>query len=78
MVIRILTSSDIFMGLISSTFVSDLFELMRRILHFICIAPHCKSNVPLVEQRPIRNGPCMSFHICKALFLLSMTLSPNL
>ena len=52
-----LTSSDIFLGLISSTFVSDLYGLMRRILCLIFIAPHCRFTVPFVQHCVITKGP---------------------
>ena len=52
-----LTSSHIFSGLISSTFVPDLYELIRRILCLICIVPHCNVTVPLVQHGFIANGP---------------------
>ena len=56
-----LTSSDIFLGLISSTFVSALCVLMRRILCLIFIAPHCKFTVPLVKHCVITKGPVYGF-----------------
>ena len=44
-----LTSSDIFFELKSSTWVSDLWGLMRRILYLIFISLYCYVTVPLVK-----------------------------
>ena len=44
-----LTLSQIFLGLISSTFVSDLYGLIRRILYLIYVAPHCNETMPLLQ-----------------------------
>ena len=50
------TLSHILSGLISSTFVLDLYELMRRILCLICIGPHCNVTMLLVPHGFIVNG----------------------
>ena len=74
--IYILTSSDIFSGLISSTFVPDLYGLMRRILCLIIIEPYCTMTVPLVKHWIITNGFLMAFFIvmqrCYRAWLLSL------
>ena len=70
--------SDIFLGLISSTFVSDLYGLMRSILYLICIKPHCKFTVPLLKQRVITNAPVYGVSFLYGVCLLIMTLSPSL
>ena len=51
-----LTSSHIFSGLISSTFLPDLYGLIRRIICQIFIGPHCNVTVPLVQHGFIANG----------------------
>ena len=45
-----LTSLHIFLGLISSTFISDLYGLMQHILCLICIIPYCKFTAPLEKN----------------------------
>ena len=47
-------------GLLSSTLVSDLYGLIRRILYLIYFGPHCKFTTPLVKNRVITNGPLYS------------------
>ena len=37
--------------------VSDLYDLMQRILYLICIIPDCKFTVPLLKHCVIVNGP---------------------
>ena len=59
-----LTSSDTLFELISSTFASDLYGLIRRILHLNFVRPYCKFTVPLVNHCFIKNGPYMEFNIC--------------
>ena len=54
---NMLTSSHIFSGLISSTFVPYLYGLIPRILYLICIGPHCNVTVPLIQHGFIENGP---------------------
>ena len=52
-----LTSSQIFSGLIYSTFVPYLYELIRHLLCQFFIRPHCTVTVPLVQHGFIANGP---------------------
>ena len=52
-----LTSSHIFSGFIYTTFVPDLYGLIRRILCLIFIGPHCNVAVPLIQHDFIANGP---------------------
>ena len=52
-----LTLSHIFSGLISPTFVPDLYGLIRRILCLTCIGPYCNVAVTLVQHGFIANGP---------------------
>ena len=49
--------SHIFSGFISSTFVLDLYDLIRRILCLICIGPHYNVTVTSVQYGFIINGP---------------------
>ena len=58
------TVSYTFIELKSSTLVSDLYGLMQRILCLICITPHCKFTVPLVNTVLSQRGLYMAFHIC--------------
>ena len=51
-----LKSPGILLGLISSTFASDLYGLIRQILYVNFILPHFKFTVPLVKHRVITNG----------------------
>ena len=64
-----LTSTDIFLGLISSTLTSDLYGLMRRILYLIFIATHCKFIMPLLKHRLTTNG-----HVCGVSYLYAVCL----
>ena len=73
-----LTSSHIFLGLISSTFVSDLYGLIQRILYLICIGPYYIFTVPLIKQRVLINGPVYGVSYLYAAWLVSMNLSPTL
>ena len=59
-----LTLSDIFFDPMSSTLVSDLYGLLRRILYIIFIAPHSKFTMQLVKNRIIKNDPLSGVHIC--------------
>ena len=52
-----LKSAHIFSGLISSTFVLDLYGLIRRIFCLIYIGPHFNVTVPLGLHSFIENGP---------------------
>ena len=52
-----LSPSDIFIELQSSTLVSDLYGLMRRILYAICVALYCNFTVPLVKHCFVTKGP---------------------
>ena len=54
---HMLTSSHIFLGLISSTFVSYLYGLIRHVLCISSIGPYCKFTMPLVKHGVITNGP---------------------
>ena len=73
-----LTSPDIFIELKSSTLVSYLYGLMRRILELICVAPYCKFTVPLVKHCVIKKGPLYGLSFLYAVRLVIMTLSPTL
>ena len=63
LVIHMLTSSDICFALESLTLVSDLYGLIRRMLYVVCVAPHCKFTVTLVNTVLSKVGPYMVFHI---------------
>ena len=52
-----LTWSYVFSGLIYSTFVSDVYGIIRHILCLIFIAPYFSVTVPLVQYCVITNGP---------------------
>ena len=54
---HMLTLSHICSGLIYSTFVLDLYGLIRHISCLIYIGPHCNVTVPLVQDGFIANGP---------------------
>ena len=73
-----LTSSYIFLGLMSSTFISDVYGLMQCILIQIFIPPHFKVTVTLVQHYVIKNGPFYGVSSLYPALLLSMTLSPTL
>ena len=62
----------------SSTLVSYLYGLMRRILYLIFVTPHFKFTLILVKQCVITNGPLYGILYFYAVWLLRMTLSPNL
>ena len=50
--------------LIYSTYISDIYDLMWRILSQISISPYCNVTVPLVQHWVITNFRYMVFHIC--------------
>ena len=58
------TLSYIFLGLMSSTFASDLYGFIRRILYLIFVGPYCKFTMPLENTALSQMGPYMAFHIC--------------
>ena len=72
---HMLKSSHMFLVLISSTFVSNLYGLIRSILCFVCIGPYCIVTVPLVQHWVITNGPLYGVSYLYAALLLSITLS---
>ena len=49
--------SNIFIDLKSSTLVSNLYGLMRHILHLISVAPYCNITMPLLKHRVITTTP---------------------
>ena len=63
-----LTALSIFVELKSSTLVSDLYGLIRRILCLIYVEPYCKFTVPLVKHRVITEvhlyGVSYSYAVC--------------
>ena len=73
-----LTPSDIFFELISSTLVSNLYGLIRRILYLIVVVPHCKFTVLLEKQCVIKNGPVYGIPYFYSVCLVSMNLSMTL
>ena len=68
-----LTSSNIFFELESSTLVSDLYGLMRRIAYIICVAPFCKFTVTLVKHCVITKGAVYGVSYLYGVCLVSMT-----
>ena len=76
--IRIWTWPDRLLTLISSTFVSDLYQLIQRIWCLICIGPYFIVTVQLVQHRVITNGPVYCGSYFYAAWLLIMNLSPTL
>ena len=72
---HMLTSSYVFSGVISSTFVSYFYGWMWRILYLIFITPHYTLNVKLVKQCVFTNGHLMEFHICMQHIYLAWHLS---
>ena len=62
-------------GSIYSTFVSDLYGLMLRILCLFFIASYCNETVSLVQHCVITNVPLFGASYFYAVLLLSMTLS---
>ena len=73
-----LTASSIFIELIYSTLVSDLYGLMQHILYLICVTPYRKLTIPLVKNQLIANGTLYCVSYFYTVWLLIMTLSPNL
>ena len=73
-----LTSLDIFFEIKSSTLVSNLYGLMRRILCLIFVGPYFNITMPLVKHCVITKVPLYGVSHFYALWLLSMTLSPTL
>ena len=69
---HMLTLPYIFYGLISSTFVLDVYGLIWRILYLIVFRTYCKVTAPLVKHRVIANGPLYGFSYLYAPLLLSM------
>ena len=73
-----LTASSIFIELIYSTLVSDLYGLMQRILCLIYVAPYFNVTVPLVKHCVITKGPLYGVSYLYAVWLVSMNLSRTL
>ena len=73
-----LTASSIFFELKSSTLVSDLYGLMRRMLCLISVTPYCKITVPFVKRYVFAKGPLYSVLYVYALWSVRMTLSLTL
>ena len=73
-----LTALSIFVELKSSTLVSDLYGLIRRILYLMFIAPHCKFTVQLVKYFVITKGNLNGVSYFYAVGLASMNLSQTL
>ena len=73
-----LTASSILIESKSSTLVSNLYGLMRRILYLIFIAPHFKFTVPLVKYWVITKGTLYGVSYLYEVWLLSMTFSLTL
>ena len=73
-----LTFSHIFLGLISSTFVSDLYGLIRRMLCLFFIGPYFIFTVPLLKHDVITNAPLNGVSYLYVSLLLSMNLSLTL
>ena len=73
-----LTSSHIFLGLISSTFVSDLYGRMQRLLCLICITPYYIFTVTLEKHRVIKDGTLYGVSYFYVAWLVRTTLSPTL
>ena len=73
-----LTPSNIFIELKSSTLVSDLYGLMQRVLSLISVAPFCKSTIPFVKQCVITKGPLYGVSYLYAVWLVITMLYPNL
>ena len=63
---HMLTVSNIFIELKSSTLVSNLYGFMRRISYLFSFASYCSITVPLVKHRIITKGPLygVSHFIC--------------
>ena len=75
---HMLTSSHIFLGLITSTLVSDLYGSMWRIVYVIFVAPCRKFAVPWIKHYIIKNGTLYGVSYLYAAWLLSITLSLTL
>ena len=70
-----LTFSYTFLGLIYSTFVPYLYDLIQFILCLTCIGPYYKFTVPLVKHSIIKNGPLNGVSYLYSVLLLGTTLS---
>ena len=73
-----LTMSDIFIELSSSTLVSNLYGFIRNILYVFYVAPYCNFTFPLVKHCVITKGTLYCVSYLYALWLVSITLSPTL
>ena len=73
-----LTASNIFIELKSSTLVSNLYGLIRHILCVITVVPYCSITVPLVKHCVITKRPLYGVSYLYYVLLVSMTLSPTL
>ena len=63
---------------ISSTFVSDIYDLMQRIFDLLFIAPHCNVTVTLVQHFSIKNGILYGFSYLYAALISITNLYPTL
>ena len=73
-----LTTSDIYLELESSTLLSDFYGLMQRILYVICVAPYCKFTLPLLKHCVITKGLLYGVSYLYAAWLVIINLSPTL
>ena len=63
-----------FLTITSSTFISDVYGLMWRILYLIFSMPYCNVTMPLVQHCAISNGPIYGVSYFKVSFWFIMTL----
>ena len=73
-----LTASYIFIELKSSTLVSNLYGLMRRIICLLSVTPYCNFTVTLVKHYVITKGPLYGVSYFYTVWSVIMTLSPVL
>ena len=73
-----LAASSIFIELKSSTLVSHLYGLMRRILILISFAPYCKFTVTLIKHCVITKGPLYGVSKFYTVWVVRMNLSTTL
>ena len=65
-------------GVLSSTFASDVYGLIQRVLCLICVGPYFNTTMPLVQHCVITNGLVYDISYLYEVLLVIMTLSPTL
>ena len=73
---HILIPSETFFELESSSLVSDLYDLIQRMLYLIFVRSNCKFTLSFIKHCVIKKGSLYLVSYFYAVWLVSMTSSP--